>query len=74
MRRGFFLLFAVLLVMTSGISEIAAFESVQGPSYRSYFYNYPHTVPPDYVFRTERVFASPSRGLGIFNPVSETIK
>ncbi|MFA6466001.1 MAG: hypothetical protein WCT30_09620, partial [Desulfurivibrionaceae bacterium] len=27
------------------------------PAYRSYFYNYPHAIPPDYVFRTARVFS-----------------
>jgi len=26
------------------------------PEYRPYFYNYPHAIPPDYVFRTARVF------------------
>ncbi|MGV1099929.1 FlgO family outer membrane protein [Thiovibrio sp. JS02] len=27
------------------------------PVYRPYFYNYPHALPPDYVFRTARVFS-----------------
>lgn len=27
------------------------------PAYRSYFYNYPHAIPSDYVFRTARVFS-----------------
>ena len=27
------------------------------PAYRPYFYNYPHAIPPDYVFRTGRVFS-----------------
>lgn len=27
------------------------------PAYRAYFYNYPHDLPADYVFRTSRVFA-----------------
>ena len=27
------------------------------PVYRPYFYNYPHAIPPDYVFRTGRVFS-----------------
>jgi len=27
------------------------------PSYRPYFYNYPHAIPADYVFRTARVFS-----------------
>ena len=30
---------------------------VNTPAYRSYFYNYPHEIPADYVFRTERVFS-----------------
>lgn len=28
---------------------------------RSYYHNYPHAVPPDYAFRTERVFPSPEK-------------
>ncbi len=27
------------------------------PAYRPYFYNYPHAIPADYVFRTARVFS-----------------
>lgn len=27
------------------------------PEYRPYFYNYPHAIPADYVFRTSRVFS-----------------
>ena len=27
------------------------------PTYRPYFYNYPHAIPSDYVFRTARVFS-----------------
>jgi len=27
------------------------------PAYRPYFYNYPHALSPDYVFRTARVFS-----------------
>ncbi|MFA7383200.1 MAG: FlgO family outer membrane protein [Desulfurivibrionaceae bacterium] len=30
------------------------------PPYRPYFYNYPHAIPPDYVFRTARVFSLPN--------------
>ena len=34
----------------------------KAPDYRGYYYNYPHEVPPDYVYRTGRVFGpSPSR-------------
>ncbi len=29
----------------------------QSYTYRPYFYNYPHAIPPDYVFRTGRVFS-----------------
>lgn len=29
------------------------------PMYRSYFYNYPHAIPPDYVYRTGRLFSDP---------------
>lgn len=30
---------------------------LQAPAYRPYFYNYPHALPSDYVFRTGRVFS-----------------
>ncbi len=33
------------------------------PAYRPYFYNYPHALPPDYVFRTARVFSPHNLGL-----------
>jgi TolB-like protein len=34
-------------------------------AYRSYFYNHPHEIPPDYVFRTERVFSPQSMKKGL---------
>ncbi|MFH1019565.1 MAG: FlgO family outer membrane protein [Pseudomonadota bacterium] len=46
------------------------------PAYRPYFYNHPHAIPPDYVFRTARVFSprnmSPSflAGFGFGQPGS----
>jgi len=35
---------------------------VLAPNYRPYFYNYPHEIPADYVFRTERVFSPQGMG------------
>lgn len=34
------------------------------PAYRPYFYNYPHAIPPDYVFRTARVFSPQNMSAG----------
>lgn len=41
------------------VEQAAAVEG--GPEYRSYVHNYPHQVPSDYVYRTERVFAPPAQ-------------
>ena len=42
-------------------SGVSLFNSIFGtrtpPSYRPYVYNYPHAIPPDYVYRTGRVFS-----------------
>lgn len=38
---------------------------VNTPTYRSHFYNYPHEIPADYVFRTERVFSPQGMGRGV---------
>ena len=37
------------------------------PPYRPYFYNYPHAIPPDYVFRTARVFSLPNTARSFFS-------
>jgi len=66
-------LVAVLLALTGAATAVLAddgrssdtagnggvFQERQKPSpaYRPYFYNYPHAIPPDYVFRTARVFS-----------------
>lgn len=65
-------LLAVLLALGCAVSPVLADEPVvdavdkgaapqvrqrPAPTYRPYFYNYPHAIPPDYVFRTARVFA-----------------
>lgn len=48
----------------------AAVAPAKVPTYRSYAYNYPHEIPADYVYRTERVFSpqamssNPLAGLG----------
>lgn len=36
------------------------------PAYRPYFYNYPHAIPPDYVFRTARVFSPQNMSSSVF--------
>lgn len=42
--------------------------AASAPEYRTYFHNYPHQVPADYVYRTARVFGPPpQKGLSGFN-------
>jgi len=66
-------LFAILLTLGCAVTSVLAAdgkppESVDNggreqarqrstPVYRPYFYNYPHAIPADYVFRTARVFS-----------------
>jgi len=47
------------LFWSGGLEVCASPEGVPdlSPPYRPYFYNYPHAIPPDYVFRTGRVFS-----------------
>ncbi len=45
----------------------ATTSPVNTPPYRPYFYNYPHEIPADYVFRTERVFSPQGMGGGLFS-------
>ncbi|MBU0484778.1 MAG: hypothetical protein KKB30_09730 [Proteobacteria bacterium] len=43
----------------------ADFASVNvGIPYRNYYYNYPHSLPGDYVYRTARVFPPPTKRKG----------
>ena len=62
-------LFAVLLALGCTVTPVLADDgqfpdattnggiSHPTPVYRPYFYNYPHAIPADYVFRTARVFS-----------------
>jgi TolB-like protein len=43
---------------TAGLLSVAAEEI----PLRQYFYNHPHQVPPDYVYRTGRLFSPPASG------------
>ena len=43
-------------------SVVKQTQAKLAPSYRPYFYNYPHAIPPDYVFRTGRVFSPTNMG------------
>ena len=40
-----------------GKEAAAPVSPVRTPAYRPYAYNYPHEIPADYVYRTERVFS-----------------
>lgn len=42
---------------TGGNGGVFQQRQKPSPAYRPYFYNYPHAIPPDYVFRTGRVFS-----------------
>ena len=68
------LLGSVLLIFSGSAGAAAADEAgpaatavappVKTPSYRAYTYNYPHEIPADYVYRTERVFSPSSMAAG----------
>jgi TolB-like protein len=62
---------AVLFAVSPGLCDDGAAEATGNktavpvrprlvPVHRAYFYNYPHALPPDYVFRTGRVFSPAS--------------
>ena len=52
---------ALLLVpLCGGVGSVQAEQ--RSPLYWSYVHSYPHQVPSDYVYRTERVFAPPADG------------
>lgn len=55
----FIILAAAGFTAAGGSMVRASGESAAGlaPPYRPHFYNYPHAIPPDYVFRTGRVFS-----------------
>jgi len=68
MRLLFVASLAVLFAASSGFcgdssgetadkETVVAAGSALAPAYRAYFYNYPHALPSDYVFRTGRVFS-----------------
>lgn len=38
-------------------NAVSAPQVARAPQYRQFFYNYPHEIPADYVYRTERVFS-----------------
>lgn len=75
-------LFAVLLILGCAVTPVLAddgqlpdagdkgglFQERQRPTpaYRPYFYNYPHAIPPDYVFRTARVFSPQNMSSSVF--------
>ena len=59
-RKGVLIMAAVLLApLGIGTGQVQA-EQVS-PVYNSYTHNYPHEVPSDYVYRTERVFPPPAK-------------
>lgn len=40
------------------------------PNYRGYYYNYPHDLPPDYVYRTGRVYGPSSASFNWRDPLA----
>ena len=60
MKKGVLITAAVLLgPLWLGAGKAGAEQTA--PVYSSYTHNYPHQVPSDYVYRTERVFAPPAK-------------
>ena len=55
-----------LLVPVLHTANGAEKGKISSPQYRSYVHNYPHPVPPDYVYRTGRIF-SPKSWLTTFD-------
>ncbi len=57
--RIFIILAAAGLIVSGGTLVRASGDGAteMAPPYRPYFYNYPHAIPSDYVFRTGRVFS-----------------
>lgn len=57
-----FIIVLLLLFQSQGFcssddqSSLLPFKKVE-PIYKNYFHNYPHSLPPDYVYRTGRVFS-----------------
>lgn len=60
MRNGLLIMAAVLLAGLWGSVGLVWAEQ-NPPAYGSYTHNYPHQVPSDYVYRTQRVFAPPAK-------------
>ena len=59
-RNGILMTAAVLLApLWIGAGQARAEQTP--PVYNSYTHNYPHEVPSDYVYRTERVFPPPAK-------------
>ena len=55
-----------------GVEKGGLFQERQRPTpvYRRYFYNYPHAIPPDYVFRTARVFSPGNMSQSVSGPAA----
>jgi len=60
-KKGLPVMAALLLLPLWPGADWARAEQ-RPPAYTAYVHNYPHEVPSDYVYRTERVFAPPSGG------------
>ena len=52
---------AAVLAGAFWLGALPAMAEQTAPVYSSYTHNYPHEVPSDYVYRTERVFAPPAK-------------
>ena len=58
MVKNIFCLFTFFLMVTAlHTANGAEKEKTSSPRYMCYVHNYPHPVPPDYVYRTGRVFS-----------------
>ncbi len=67
-NKGLSLVTALLAVaLWPAVVPAWAGQEQQPPDYAAYIYNYPHEVPPDYVYRTDRIFAPPPQEASWFD-------
>jgi TolB-like protein len=62
MKAAQTILLAGSLLLVAGPGHAGRAQAESPPAGTRFFYNYPHQVPPDYVYRTGRIFAPPSGG------------
>ncbi|MDH3359796.1 MAG: FlgO family outer membrane protein [Desulfobulbaceae bacterium] len=73
MVRNCMLMMVALLLAPLWIGTGQVWAGQTPPVYNSYTHNYPHEVPSDYVYRTERVFSPPAKK-SFFSRLTSAVK